>query len=362
MGHGDRAEEIRVEGFPYDIKRSSTWRCVALSDDTRIVDEDIEPAVVGFDLLGGSHYARRVTNIDLDEGDGKTLHSQLFGRTLASRHIPRAQQNLEAGLSELACDFQSDTLVCTCHQRNAVVCISHSNFLEISGYMINLKIRTILQVLNSHMTTALPTTYNARKAPRQARSTQTVEAIYEATIQVLLTDGTTRLTTTSVAQRAGVSVGTLYQYFPNKQSLFFAVNERYLDMLAERVEAACGRHHGKRYAEMAEALVGTYIKVKTERRDMTRVLYLAAGEINVAELVEMMTQRVEAASEAMFATASDGPIENLSTVNLTILNVLFGTVRSFFDRNMSDLLELEIANQIISMFCAYLSAATSQRV
>jgi AcrR family transcriptional regulator len=234
--------------------------------------------------------------------------------------------------------------------------------LEILAAWINLSIRKDLQVLNSHMNTAIAAAYNARKEPRQARSTMTVEAILEATIQVLLADGTARLTTTSVANRAGVSVGTLYQYYPNKQSLFFAVNENYLDMLARRVEAACRDQHGKPYAEMAAALVETYVKVKTERRDMTRVLYLAAGEINVAGPVEMMTRRIEAASEAMFATASDGPFENLATLNLTILNVLFGTVRSFFDRNMSDLLEYEFSGQIVWMFCAYLGSAKMRSV
>jgi AcrR family transcriptional regulator len=65
-----------------------------------------------------------------------------------------------------------------------------------------------------------------RKTPVQARSTVTVEAIYEATFQVLLAvGGPERLTTTRVAERAGVSVGTLYQYFPNKQSLLFSVLE-----------------------------------------------------------------------------------------------------------------------------------------
>lgn len=215
----------------------------------------------------------------------------------------------------------------------------------------------ILQVLNSHMAPTPSPAWNARKAPRQARSTTTVEAIFEASIQVLLADGPTRLTTTSVAKRAGVSVGTLYQYFPNKQSLFYAVNQRYLDMLAERVEEACKKYHGRPFAEMAAALVGTYIEVKVERRDVTRVLYLAAVEVNVAELVEDMTQRVEAASEAMFATASDGGFRDLAKINLTLLNVLFGTVRSFFDRGMSELLEAGIGSQLVSMFCTYLEAA-----
>jgi len=70
--------------------------------------------------------------------------------------------------------------------------------------------------------------FEPRKTPTQARSTVTVEAISEATIQVLLSHGADRLTTTRVAQRAGVSVGTLYQYYPNKQSLLFAVMENHL--------------------------------------------------------------------------------------------------------------------------------------
>ena len=64
-----------------------------------------------------------------------------------------------------------------------------------------------------------------RKSPVQARSAASVDAILEATIQVLLDDGKERLTTTRVALRAGVSVGTLYQYFPNKSALLQAALE-----------------------------------------------------------------------------------------------------------------------------------------
>src|SRR5215831_18074182 len=67
--------------------------------------------------------------------------------------------------------------------------------------------------------------FEPRKTPVQARSAVTVSAISEATIQVLISHGGDRLTTTRVAERAGVSVGTLYQYYPNKESLLFAVAE-----------------------------------------------------------------------------------------------------------------------------------------
>ncbi len=199
---------------------------------------------------------------------------------------------------------------------------------------------------------------NARKTPQQARSTTTVEAIFEAAIQVLLAQGPTRLTTTRVAEKAGVSVGSLYQYFPNKQALFYALNERYLNMLAERVEAACRAHHGKPYAQMSDALVSTYIQVKIERRDVTSALYRAAAEVNVAGIVEAMSRRVEAASEAMFASASDAKFNDLAAVNLTLSNVLCGTVCNVFTRNMPEIIvDGRLQSQLTLMFCTYLKAA-----
>lgn len=68
-----------------------------------------------------------------------------------------------------------------------------------------------------------PTTpqISSRKAPRQERSAQLVAAILEAAVQVLREQGARRFTTVRVAERAGVSVGSLYQYFPNKESILF---------------------------------------------------------------------------------------------------------------------------------------------
>jgi AcrR family transcriptional regulator len=62
---------------------------------------------------------------------------------------------------------------------------------------------------------------SARKSPRQSRSTQLVDAILEAAIRVLSREGAQRFTTARVAEAAGVSVGSLYQYFPNKEAILF---------------------------------------------------------------------------------------------------------------------------------------------
>ena len=62
---------------------------------------------------------------------------------------------------------------------------------------------------------------SSRKQPRQARSSDLVAAILEAAAQVLASEGAARFTTARVAEKAGVSVGSLYQYFPNKAAILF---------------------------------------------------------------------------------------------------------------------------------------------
>src|SRR5271168_3997289 len=62
---------------------------------------------------------------------------------------------------------------------------------------------------------------SSRKQPKQARSTELVAAILEAAVQVLAKEGAQRFTTARVAEKAGVSVGSLYQYFPNKAAILF---------------------------------------------------------------------------------------------------------------------------------------------
>ncbi|MFO1079413.1 MAG: TetR/AcrR family transcriptional regulator [Reyranellaceae bacterium] len=77
-----------------------------------------------------------------------------------------------------------------------------------------------------------------RKQPIQARSRATVAILQEAAIQVLRRDGYAALTTTAVAARAGVSVGTLYQYYPDKASLITALKARYFEGMLEAVRTA----------------------------------------------------------------------------------------------------------------------------
>lgn len=209
------------------------------------------------------------------------------------------------------------------------------------------------------MAASAPDHLSPRKRPRQARAALTVDAIFEATIQLLVTEGMQRLTTTRVAQRAGVSVGTMYQYFPHKQALIYALNERYLEILAAKIEDTCRTQQGAAVDQMVEALIETYWRAKTERPEVTGALYRSVVEIDNEALIAGFAARVDAATTAMLASASNARFADVQAVNLTLMTVIFGTVRNAFERNLTPGLADELQRQLILLRGSYVRAAAS---
>ena len=74
-----------------------------------------------------------------------------------------------------------------------------------------------------------------RRRPKQARSRVTVDAILEAAAEVLAEEGPEGATTNRIAERAGVSIGTLYQYFANKKALYQALGDRFAEGMRRSV-------------------------------------------------------------------------------------------------------------------------------
>jgi AcrR family transcriptional regulator len=150
-----------------------------------------------------------------------------------------------------------------------------------------------------------PSRFEPRKTPVQTRATATVDAISEATIQVLLKEGVARLTTTRVADRAGVSVGTLYQYYPNKQALLFAVLYELFEKVESAVETACTQARHTPLADMIRTVVDAFIDAKMARTDVSMALYQFAVDVGGPALVKRMGQRSRKALEAALQTAPD---------------------------------------------------------
>ena len=94
-----------------------------------------------------------------------------------------------------------------------------------------------------------------RRDPTQTRSRQTVDAIVEAAGQLLVERGRQAVTTNAVAERAGASIGSVYQYFPNKESIFEALQERHRDQVMPLIQHTIARL-GDASVDIAAAIVG----------------------------------------------------------------------------------------------------------
>ncbi|MBO0797873.1 MAG: TetR/AcrR family transcriptional regulator, partial [Blastocatellia bacterium] len=185
------------------------------------------------------------------------------------------------------------------------------------------------------MNTKHQLTLEPRKMPVQARSTVTVEAIYEATIQVLLAVGPDRLTTTRVAERAGVSVGTLYQYFPNKQSLLLSVLEKHVDQVISAVELACRLNHGQPLFTMIESVVEAFVDAKMERSDISMAFYAIANGVQERALINKAGKRTQAAIGSMLATAPNSKFADLPFTSLMLISAMGGATRAVLEAGAS---------------------------
>jgi AcrR family transcriptional regulator len=113
----------------------------------------------------------------------------------------------------------------------------------------------------------------ARKEPTQDRARVTVEALLDATAKVLVSEGYEGLTTNKVAARAGVSVGSLYQYFDNKEQLVRAVGERHHEQLmAVLGKAGAAVAAETPLPEMMDTIIGAMLEAHAVDPKLHRVL------------------------------------------------------------------------------------------
>lgn len=138
---------------------------------------------------------------------------------------------------------------------------------------------------------------NPRKIPRQSRAQATVRAIIEATAQVLVHAGFERMTTAMVAERAGVSVGSLYQYYPNKQALAAAVVDHYGEVFAARFAQAIAAGPGDTLARTVDALVATAFESHPHDPRLHKVLIEIAPRVGRGDHRKALSARIAALIE-----------------------------------------------------------------
>jgi AcrR family transcriptional regulator len=194
----------------------------------------------------------------------------------------------------------------------------------------------------------------------QARSTASVNAILDATVQVLLKVGKERLTTTRVALRAGVSVGTLYQYFPNKSALLQAVLKRHLDEVTDAVERACKEQQRATLRQMATALITAFFEAKIRNAKTSVALYSVSSDVDGAKIAQQTGTRTHRAIVEMLASSRDRLATDPLTVASLLQGMMVGVIRRVLESGAPER-EAEIFRQeLIVVACAYLDACSAR--
>ena len=195
---------------------------------------------------------------------------------------------------------------------------------------------------------------SSRKQPRQARSTALVTAILEAAIQVLAEEGAPRFTTARVAERAGVSVGSVYQYFPNKASILFQLQleewQRTTAMLREILQDT-----DKPPLERMRALVLAFVRSECEEAAMRTALDDAAPLYRDAPEV----REAKSAGEDIFQAFVQEVLPNATPAKQALVCELVTTTIGAVGKEFSSTLRSEeditaFAAELGEMVCGYL--------
>lgn len=102
-----------------------------------------------------------------------------------------------------------------------------------------------------------------RREPKQRRARQTVDAILDAVVRLLKREGLGAITTNRIAEVAGVSIGSLYQYFPDKRAIFAALHERHIGEIDRVIETTLVKHAESSLDELIRALIGAMVDAHT---------------------------------------------------------------------------------------------------
>jgi len=162
-----------------------------------------------------------------------------------------------------------------------------------------------------------------RKRPRQERSRATVDAILEATAQVLVEEGYDKTSTNRVAKRAGVSIGSLYQYFPNKEALVGELVDRYSRQITELVVAELAAHATEGPAVVAPRLVTAMIDIKRENPDLARVLRDQIPRVGRMQQYEKNLEQIIGAAAAYLAQHRDAlRVDDVQTAAFIVVHTV----------------------------------------
>src|SRR5215469_7011228 len=111
-----------------------------------------------------------------------------------------------------------------------------------------------------------------RRQPKQRRARQTMEAVLDAVIRIVQREGIGAVTTNRAAEVAGVSIGSVYQYFPDKQAIFIALHRRHIDQVDRIIQTTLVEHAAAPLDDLMRAMIEVMMDAHSSDPELYQLL------------------------------------------------------------------------------------------
>jgi len=195
-----------------------------------------------------------------------------------------------------------------------------------------------------------------RRTPRQERAHDTVQVIFEATARILQREGRAALNTNYIAECAGISVGTLYQYFPNKEAILVAMARNELANDEACVIKVLTEPHQDGEPDVVRRAIRVLISLHSKRREVRRLAFetLVSEGLGdeLAKAVQKVAQTVSAESHRLLPERA-APITPVSLFVIT--RAISGVLRAASQEQSPLLGTLEFENELVKLVQSYVA-------
>jgi AcrR family transcriptional regulator len=200
-----------------------------------------------------------------------------------------------------------------------------------------------------------------RKLPVQARSTQLVADILQAAVRVLEREGAQRFTTIRVARTAGVSVGSLYQYFPNKQAILFQLQLEEWERTGAIIDAILG-DTSQSPAPRLRAMIAAFFRSECEEAPLRLALDAASPSYHEAPESRAQRRRSQRIVNAFVAAAAPQATPRQRRFAVELLFMTMTAVgKQLSERHPSPADVERWADAIAEMLTSYLAKLTPSK-
>ena len=194
------------------------------------------------------------------------------------------------------------------------------------------------------------------RTPRQERSRHTVECVLAAAAQVFAQQGYANTTTNHIAARAGVSIGSLYQYFPSKDAVLVALAERHVERAFATVMEQVRAKRTAPIPEFLRVLVDTMVAAHEMEPRLHRVIFEEASldEGFRRRLDELDARAMAVARELIDERIAELAVQNPEMASFIVVQVLEGLTHAMVMRHPKVLRSAEFRDEFVRLLECYL--------